>query len=194
MKDQQSYINPYSMPYGKYPYMIRVNRIENCATVYRCDENGEYTIPVKAMVCSTGREGCETPLGLFMLEWRAAIGDRGWCYMADGSYGSYAIHFLTGGFMMHTICYTDPSPDTMFAFEYNMLGGFASLGCVRLQTVDARWIYDNAIDGTPIEIYDELGNPGPLGKPARYVEYISEEDDCGWDPTDPLPQNPWRYR
>ena len=35
----------------EHPYYIKVNRSQNCITVYGKDENGEYTIPVKAMVC-----------------------------------------------------------------------------------------------------------------------------------------------
>lgn len=36
-----------------YPYYIRVNRTGNCVTIYTKDEEGEYTVPYKAMICST---------------------------------------------------------------------------------------------------------------------------------------------
>ena len=39
---------------AEYPYYLKVNRKENCITVYTLDENGEYTVPYKAMICSTG--------------------------------------------------------------------------------------------------------------------------------------------
>ena len=41
-------------------YWLKVNRKANVVTVYR-HENGEY-VPFKAMVCSTGAPGSETPL------------------------------------------------------------------------------------------------------------------------------------
>ena len=69
-----------------------------------------------------------------------------------------------------------------------MLGSAASRGCVRLQTEDAKWIYDNCAAGTRVTIYDS-DDPGPLGKPERLVDAVPE--DCGWDPTDPRPENPW---
>ena len=38
-----------------YPYWIKVNYTANTVTIYKKDDSGNYTIPVKAMVCSTGR-------------------------------------------------------------------------------------------------------------------------------------------
>ena len=38
----------------EFPYYIKINRKQNCITVYTSDENGEYTVPYKAMICSTG--------------------------------------------------------------------------------------------------------------------------------------------
>ena len=189
MSEQHPWIDPYYMPYGMYPYQIRVNRSLNCVTVYTLDSNYEYTVPVKAMICSTGREGHETPVDTYNMEWRAD-----WCYMVDGSWGRYAINLRYDGYMFHTICYYSNSIDNIMRDEYNLLGDYASLGCIRLQTIDCKWLYDNCIDGTPVIVYEDPSSPGPLGKPSRAVDFISEADDCGWDPTDPRPDNPWRYR
>ena len=46
-----------------YPYYIKVNRQANCVTIYKKDENGNYTVPVKAMVCSVGLNN-KTRLGI----------------------------------------------------------------------------------------------------------------------------------
>ncbi|MBR0482108.1 MAG: L,D-transpeptidase [Firmicutes bacterium] len=189
MSSQAAWINPYSMPNGNYPYQIRVNRSLNCVTVYTQDDYGEYTVPVKAMICSTGREGHETPVDTYNMEWRAD-----WCYMVDGSWGRYAINLRYDGYMFHTICYYSNSVDNIMRDEYNLLGDYASLGCIRLQTIDCKWLYDNCVDGTQVIVYEDPSSPGPLGKPARAVDFISETDDCGWDPTDPRPDNPWRNR
>ena len=172
----------------EHPYYIMVNREMNTVTVYTKDDEGNFTVPCKAMICSTGREGHETPVGNFaVMSFKAE-----WCYMIDGSYGQYATGFLEGGYLFHTICYTAKDKSAMMRDEYNMLGDFASAGCVRLQTADAKWIFDNCEVGTGVTVYDDP-DPGPLGKPEKAVPEITDENDNGWDPTDPDPGNPW-YR
>lgn len=167
------------------PYYILVNRTGNCVTVYGLDPEGYYSIPVRAMVASTGKPGCETPPGTFTISNRAA-----WMYMADGSYGQYATRF-NGAILFHSVCYKKKDPSTLMTYEYNALGGYASLGCVRLQTGDAKWIFDNCPQGTKVTIYD-ADSPGPLGKPDTLVPQIADGQPTGWDPTDPRAENPWK--
>ena len=38
----------------------------------------------------------------------------------------------------------------MMTDEYNMLGNFASAGCVRLQVEDAKWIWTNCEQHTTV--------------------------------------------
>ena len=45
-----------------FPYLIAVNRAASTVTVYTLDEEGRYTVPYMAMVCSGGED---TPLGFF---------------------------------------------------------------------------------------------------------------------------------
>ena len=167
------------------PYYILVNCSANCVTVYGLDPAGYYSIPVRAMVASTGKPGCETPTGTFSISNRAA-----WMYMADGSYGQYATRF-NGAILFHSVCYKKKDPSTLMTYEYNALGGFASLGCVRLQTVDAKWVYDNCPQGTKVTVYN-AESPGPLGKPDTLVPQIADGQPGGWDPTDPRAENPWK--
>ena len=170
----------------KAPYAIRVNRAANTVTIYELDEAGEYTVPVKAMICSTARAGYTTPLGTYKLaEFRSQ-----WRLMLDGTYGQYATCFK-GHYLFHSICYEDDRHDAMKREAYNNLGSPASMGCVRLETADAKWIFDNCPAGTPVTIYDDAEDPGPLGKPHRTVDEITEEMHNGWDPTDPTEGNPW---
>ena len=165
------------------PYYIRVNRQANCVTIYTKDANGEYTVPVKAMICSVGLSD-ETPLGTTVIYqryvWRALFG---------GTYGHYAIRF-NGHILFHSVPYLQTKNDTLKPGQYNMLGEPASQGCVRLTVEDAKWIYDNCINGTKVEVYDSP-DPGPLGKPTAYK--IDEKSPyAGWDPTDPNANNPWK--
>ena len=168
------------------PYAIRVNCAANTVTIYTADQDGQYTVPYKAMICSTARSGHVTPLGEYQLtEYRSK-----WQLMLDGTYGQYATCF-SGNYLFHPICYTDDAHDCMVRDSYNKLGEPASMGCVRLETVDAKWIYDNCPAGTPVTVYADAENPGPLGKPKRTVDFIPETGYTGWDPTDPAEGNPW---
>ena len=165
------------------PYYIKVNRSANCVTVYSKDANGEYTVPVKAMVCSVGLDN-KTPLGTGAIsdkyEWRLLFGDV---------YGQYAVRF-NGHIMFHSVPYTTTSKDALKGGEYNLLGQPASKGCIRLSVADAKWIYDNCCKGTVVEVYDSE-DPGPLGKPSA-IQIDPYHFFRGWDPTDPDPSNPWK--
>ena len=61
-----------------YAYYIRVNRSANVVTVYTAGDDGRYSVPYRAMVCSSGGSG--TPLGDFSLdgwyrwEWLGLVG------------------------------------------------------------------------------------------------------------------------
>lgn len=171
---------------GGSPYAIKVNRACNTVTVYAQDETGAYTVPVKAMICSTARSGYVTPLGTYsMSDYRTR-----WCLMLDGSYGQYACSFY-GNYMFHSVCYSEKRSDSLLYEEYNDLGGPASMGCVRLQVADAKWIYDNCPAGTTVTVYEDAEDPGPLGKPEKTLAEITAETNNGWDPTDPAEGNPW---
>lgn len=165
-------------------YLVMVNRAANCVTVYEKDADGEFTVPVKAFVCSCGREGHATPLGTFRTsnyyQWRR---------MVDGSYGQYAVRF-NRGIMFHSIPYYTQNAGNMEWEQYNLLGEAASLGCVRLTCADAKWIYDNCAEGTQVIVYDDAENPGPLGKPEE-VKLEAENPMRVWDPTDTNSKNPW---
>lgn len=165
---------------GRNPYSIYVNRKENCVTVYTYDENGEYTVPIRAMVCSCGKDN-GTITGTFGIYFK-----HEWHPLFDNVYGQY-VSGISGDYLFHSVPYYSPSPDDLEVEEFNKLGTSASLGCVRLSVSDTKWIYDNCAYDTSIIIYDD-DNPGPLGKP----ETIKITDlKCGWDPTDDNKSNPY---
>lgn len=164
-------------------YTIFVNRALNCISIVQQEEDGTVT-PVKAMVCSCGKEGHETPEGVFQTsdyyEWRR---------MVDRSYGRYAVRF-NGKILFHSVPYTKTSPDSLEWEEYNALGENASLGCVRLSVEDAKWIYDNCKPGTTVVVYSDSETAGLFEKPTAIK--IPEDSPCrGWDPTDIDIKNPW---
>lgn len=83
---------------AEFPYYIKVNRRQNCITVYTSDENGEYTVPYKAMICSTGLYNA-TPRGTFHLSTKYL-----WRELYGKVYGQYATR-ITGGVLFHSVPY-----------------------------------------------------------------------------------------
>ncbi len=163
-------------------YYVIVNYSSNVVTVYEKDAEGNYTVPVKAMVCSTGSA---TPRGgVYKLtrsryRWRALFGNV---------YGQYAVP-IVGNILFHSVPYTtNGDPSSLEYWEYDKLGTTASAGCIRLTVADAIWIYSNCGTGTQVEFSASAANP--LGKPS--ARKISGYTDLrGYDPTDPISSNPW---
>ncbi len=173
-----------TMTSDKYPYLVKVNRVLNCVTVYTKDSNGKFTVPYKSMACSTGKYINNTPLGTFKVSSRYT-----WRLMVDGTHSQYATRFY-GGILFHSVpCYS-PHKNQLEYEEFNKLGSPASLGCVRLNVQDAKWIYDNCPYGTTVIVYDDETSPGPLGKPS-VIKIPEDSPYRGWDPTDPDSSNPW---
>ena len=167
---------------SKETYYIKVNYGANVVTIYKKDSSGKYTVPVKAMVCSTGKA---TPTsGTYKMSNKYR-----WHQLNGGVYGQYCSR-ITGHILFHSVPYKTNSPDTLKYVAYDKLGTKASAGCIRLTVADAYWIYANCASGTYVEFYSSA-DPGPLGKPS--AQKISSNEACrNWDPTDPLPNNPWK--
>jgi hypothetical protein len=165
------------------PYYIKVNRQQNCVTIYGKDSKGNYTVPVKAMACSVGLNNA-TPTGTFRMS-----GKYRWHELVGGVQGQYCYR-ITGSILFHSVYYSSQNPSTLNYTEYNKLGQTASHGCIRLNVADAKWIYDNCPSGTKVTIYDSK-DAGPLGKPST-LKIDTSSSYRGWDPTDPNSNNPWR--
>jgi len=158
-------------------YQIKVNRQMNCITVYTRDTNGSYIIPVVSFITSTGRNN-KTPLGTYSSR-KLGV----WWTLLGPSYGQYVTQ-IYGGYLFHSVPYsTMGNKYSLKADYYRQLGVQASAGCVRMTVADAKWIYENANNGTTIIIYDS-SNPGPFDKPA--ASQPAYRNGYGWyDPTDP---------
>ena len=163
-------------------YYVKINVGANTVTVYTRDGSGNFTVPYTAMVCSTGRD---TPRsGVYapgvQHRWHALFGDV---------FGQYTTQ-ITGNILFHSVPYlTNNDPGSLEYWEFDKLGTSCSMGCVRLQVRDAKWIYENAWQIAGIEFYSS-SDPGPLGKPGA-PQISGNEFARGWDPTDPDSRNPW---
>lgn len=158
-------------------YWIKVNTQASVVTVY--EKSGEEYVPCRAMLCSAGLAGTETPNGTYKLGRKI-----GWCSLVDGVWGQYSM-VISGDYLFHSVPYDSKSKSAMNVTEFNKLGNRNSHGCVRMSVMDVKWIWDNCPVGTTVTIY-ESSDPGPLGKP----EPILMDESWNWDPTDPDHANP----
>ena len=185
--------------YSSSPYYIKINKKCNVVTIYKKDSEGKYTVPFKAMLCSTGTytppnnlKGSTYSKSIYAKEdwyrrWGTLQGHNGYANV----YGQYASG-IVDNVLFHSVTYTSKSPDSLEWEEFNKLGTSASAGCVRLCVRDVKWIYENVPANTLVEFYED-SNPGPLGKPT--LPKISASDpNRNWDPTDPDPNNPWNKK
>lgn len=165
-------------------YYIEVNCTAQVVTVYKKDDNDNYTIPVRSMICSTGRS---TPSsGIYKLPGRRSV----WRALYGGVYGHYVTN-IVGAILFHSVPYTTYGDNSSLEYwEYDKLGTDASMGCVRLTVRDAKWIYENCGAGTQVEFYND-SNPGPLGRPSAKKISSYPDELRNWDPTDPDGENPW---
>ena len=164
-------------------YYIKVNYGAQVVTVYTKDSNGNYTVPVRAMVCSTGTY---TPTsGTYR-----TLAKGNWWPLYGDVYGQYSTH-IYDGILFHSVPYLESGDKSSLEYwAYDQLGQRVSMGCVRLTVEDAKWLYYNCPVGTQVEFYSS-SNPGPLGKPSTMKISDAPDDVRGWDPTDPDPNNPW---
>ena len=170
-------------------YYVKVNNQANVVTIYTKDSEGNYTVPVKAMICSIGTStptGGKYKLNGTKHRWHTLFGHTPGTYV----YGQYTTA-IVGNILFHSVPYTTKGdPSSLEYLEYDKLGTKASAGCIRLTVQDAAWIYNNITTGTIVEFYYD-SNPGPLGKPG--ASKIAGNTECrGWDPTDSNPNNPWK--
>lgn len=161
---------------NKNTYWIKVNTQCNVITVYK--KYGSEYKPIKAMVCSTGKAGHETPLGTFRMGTKI-----GWCKLVGNVWGRYSM-VIKGNYLFHSVPYKKKSISSMKYNEYNKLGTSCSHGCVRLALMDVKWIWNYCPKGTRITVY-KSEDPGPLGKPVP----IKMKSSWKYDPTDPSKKN-----
>ena len=87
---------PVTTQAAKLPYYIKINRQQNCVTVYALDSKGKYTKPVKAFACSVGVNNA-TPAGTFSIPAKYR-----WHTLMGGVYGQYCSR-IHGGVLFHSV-------------------------------------------------------------------------------------------
>lgn len=127
-------------------YKLVVNEYWQFATVFARDEYGEYTVPVRYMIVTTGAYSTPSPKGTF------TMGDHyvRFGLFSVGVYGQYWRQ-ITGAIYTHSLLYLHRNAYS-YTNSYSHLGSRGSHGCVRLLVPDARWVYYNLAPGTVCDI------------------------------------------
>lgn len=167
------------------PYAITVDVRNQVTIVYERDADGEFTVPVKRMICSTGLKGTPSDVGDFVLTGRRAR----WAYFSK--WGSHAQYWtrINSNIAFHSVIYNKVDYMALNIKSYNRLGTRASHGCIRLLVSDAKWMYENIDEGVVVTITEDLPedeelvkslDPPPLNKaymiPSTTPEPTAEPD------------------
>ncbi|MBQ8149934.1 MAG: peptidoglycan-binding protein [Clostridia bacterium] len=162
------------------PYYVVVDVQNQVTKVYGIDENGEYTIPVRNMICSTGMVSTPSDVGDWVTNGRRAQ----WAYFS--LYGSHARYWtrINEDIAFHSVIYNEVDNMALSVKSYNKLGSRASHGCIRLLVSDAKWVYDNIRAGTTVHITEDL----PVDEELRYaVKQPRLNKELMWPATTPVP-------
>ena len=154
-------IDPVSVRPKGYPaadtYKLIVDVTWQVVMAFKKDANGEYTVPVRYMLCSTGsaKNGL-TKIGKFKLkECRLRFGT-----FASGDFSAQYWTLIVSRTYFHSVVYHrgarngQKDLNSVYVDKYLKLGTPDSHGCIRLPVPDARWIYYNCAHGTEVEIRD----------------------------------------
>ncbi len=129
--------------------LLVVNKKAQVVTAYIRDANGNYALPLRHMICSTGRQYDRTRNGTY-----AISGHKGEWYTYPGPSGD-TIRWPSvyrSGYYFHSPLYN--RDHSIRGYTVNRLGSRASAGCVRLKSRDAEWVYKNCPNGTTVWICD----------------------------------------
>ena len=141
-------------------YKLIVDIYWQVVMAYTRDENGQYTVPVRYMLCSTGSPKLgNTRIGTFKLkECRLRFGT-----FAGGDYSAQYWTLIVSRTYFHSVVYHGGKGgkkdlNSLYVDKYLKLGSKDSHGCIRLPVPDARWIWYNCCYGTEVEIREGSKN------------------------------------
>ncbi len=133
---------------GMRTYLLEVKVSKQRVYAYTYDENDEYTILVRTMVCSSGTVANPTPFGTYT---NTARGGR-WHYFKEWDCWAQYAFYISGGIMFHSVLYAQQDESTLSRSSLNNLGRRASHGCIRLSVADAHWIWSNCESHTTVVV------------------------------------------
>ena len=161
-------------------YYIEVNKKLNAVIVYQYAKDKKSKAPIKVFDCCLGQD---LPNGKFKTgkkyTWLAIY--QGWHKYNTG---------MEQGVWIHSAIYKDKYEYCLSKDSYNSLGKAAAYEkSILLSAGDAAWIYNNCKEGTQVSIIKGK-KKDVLPKSPDPVATLYK--NCGWDPTDPDKNNPYK--
>ena len=133
-------------------FWAEVDLVNQVVKIYKQDAEGEYTVLVREMICSSGVEPTNrSPRGTFKM---GKDYKRFAHFVNFGCYGQYWSQ-IRGSIYFHSITYSERDDRYLNEEDFHMLGQPASHGCIRLLPDDAQWVYLYLCPGTRVTITDE---------------------------------------
>ena len=158
-------------------YEIKYNKATMTMYIMAKDGANGYIIPYKTFMST---DGPATPVGTF----KTYVKYR-WKIMHDNIYCQFLSRFKDG-YIIHSLIYYDKADSNRLdASTYNYIDDARSDGCLRLRAGDAAWVYYNTKMNTPVTIYNDPTNKGPVEKDAIEQPIPANQT---YDPTDPIMQ------
>lgn len=134
------------------PYYMDVDVKNQVTKVFTYDENKDYTVLVRVMICSTGTTSYPSDVGTWTLSGRTAR----WCTFPKWGGGTAQYWTkINSNIAFHSVIYANYDASKMNESSFNHLGKRASHGCIRLTTQDAKWVYENCGAGTQVYIHND---------------------------------------
>lgn len=179
----------------KKKYYIEVSLKAQIVYVYNMTEEGGKGELVRAMICSSGRSGDETPTGVWVILENNIKSDSRyvWRSLFNNVYGHYATRMFKvsnygqsnesnafSHYLFHSVPYGAKENDALKWQDWNMLGTPASDGCIRLAVEDSKWIYENVAAWSYVFTIEGVEDP-------LLWEALKRKDidaSCKYDPTD----------
>ncbi len=141
---QDNVLPPKSLT-SKTGIILVVNKDAQVVTAYVKDADGNYTLPLRHMLCSTGRVYDRTKNGTYKLKARV----EKWHQYSTGVYIRWP-SIYRDGYYFHSPLYS--SSKSIMMSTVRALGTRQSEGCVRLKVRDAEWVFKNCPKGTAVYI------------------------------------------
>lgn len=158
-------------------YVIRYNKSTMTMYIMASDGDNGYIIPYKTFMSTDGNA---TPVGNFK-----TYAKYRWKIMHDDIYCQFLSRFKDG-YIIHSLIYRGKGdPNRLDTSSYNYMDDARSDGCLRLRAGDAAWVYHNTNMGTPVIVYEDPTNKGPVEKDAIDMPIPVTQT---YDPTDPVMQ------
>ncbi|MCD7894681.1 MAG: fibronectin type III domain-containing protein [Erysipelotrichaceae bacterium] len=165
-------------------YYLRVNIKTNCTVAYAKNFSGKW-VAVKAFATSAGANGASKAI----IGTHYTMAKYRWKYMHENCYTQYATR-IVGHYLFHSVPYSKAKPNTLWTASYNKLGSHASAGCIRMDVISSKWIYDHCPLKTKVVVTYSSSDALTKPTPKKISSSVTGAKRT-WDPTDPDSSNPW---